>query len=245
MAYARRRAFILVFAIFATFILIAAFATIACMESRGAHPQARPGAEHESDSDGFPKVDWAAWHDINPDVVGWITIPGASIDLPIVQAHPEDPQFYLTHDVYGNVNFTGCPYLDWQCEGAGGLLRCRNSVVFGHNMGWSPDMFANLARYADGSFAEQNRLVLVQTPISRIRLHVQAADVIPGWDDIKRIDFDDDDDYRHWRDSCFERADVELPHDFTDDSELLTLCTCSYNYWSNERTLVYCTTVED
>ena len=234
----------LVVAILATTALLASLAAITGMEHRGAHPPARPDAgEPALAYEGFPRIDWTTWESINPDIVGWITVPGADIDLPIVQAHADDPQFYLAHDVYGNVNFTGCPYLDWECEGLGGLMKCPNSVVFAHNMGWNADMFANLARYADAAYARANREVLIQTPTEHIRLHVQAADVIPGWEDTKRIDFTDGDDFRMWMDERFSCADVELPHDFRNDTTLLTLCTCSYNYWSNERTLVYCTPV--
>jgi sortase B len=190
--------------------------------------------------DGFPAVNWKRWMEVNPDVVGWITVPGTGIDLPIVQAHAEDPCFYLTHDVYGEPNFTGCPYLDAACAETGGLLGCRNSVVFGHNMGWSRDMFADLDQFADPSFAAGHREVLIQTPESKSRLRVQAADVIPGWESAKRTDFDTQADFDSWWTERFEAADVRLADGPPRHHALLTLCTCSYNRWQDERTLVYC-----
>lgn len=44
---------------------------------------------------GFPEVDWDYWKSVNPDVIGWVTVPGTNIDSPIVQAHSDDPEYYL------------------------------------------------------------------------------------------------------------------------------------------------------
>ncbi|MEI3232096.1 MAG: hypothetical protein V8S24_13235, partial [Gordonibacter pamelaeae] len=36
-------------------------------------------------------IDWAYWTSVNPDVIGWIEVPGTSIDGPIAQA-PIEPR---------------------------------------------------------------------------------------------------------------------------------------------------------
>ena len=70
-------------------------------------PRAVQTAEAEAEDD-FPDVDWDWWKKENPDVIGWVTVPGAGIDLPICQARDEDPTFYLAHDAYGSWNIYGC-----------------------------------------------------------------------------------------------------------------------------------------
>ena len=91
----------------------------------------------EAADDGFPTVDWAYWQGVNPDVIGWITVPGTTINSPIVQAPTDDPDFYLSHDVYGNYNIYGAIYLDAECAEAG--LDSRNAVILGHHSGiWKP-----------------------------------------------------------------------------------------------------------
>ena len=221
------------------FTLVATCAVVASLEQRGAHPRHSPDTADATQSDGFPHIDWDTWQTVNPDVIGWITIPGTGIDHPIVQAHRSNPQFYLTHDVYGAQNFTGCPYLDASCENKG-LMRCPNSVVFGHNMGWNQDMFADLEYYGDRDFAAEHRVALLQTPEFKVRLSVQAADVIPGWESIKRTEFSSAGDFADWWHERYASALVRLAEDAPANGNLLTLCTCSYSQWQNERTLVYC-----
>ena len=89
-------------------------------------------AETTGDDDSFPVVDWDYWQGVNSDVIGWITVPGTTIDSPIVQAPKDDPDYYLKHDVYGNYNPHGAIYLDADCED--GLL-ARNAVIMGHHYG--------------------------------------------------------------------------------------------------------------
>ena len=50
-----------------------------------------PGADasvaaEEDPQSPFPEVDWDYWQGVNPDVIGWITVPGTTINSPIVQA---------------------------------------------------------------------------------------------------------------------------------------------------------------
>ncbi|MFR7652084.1 MAG: class B sortase, partial [Eggerthella lenta] len=57
------------------------------------------GAEDKAagEGDGSGGVDWGYWQSVNPDIIGWVTAPGAGIDSPIVQAHEGDPDHYLRY----------------------------------------------------------------------------------------------------------------------------------------------------
>lgn len=220
--------------------LAIALSAISYLGYRGSHPSPNPSGKGGASTGGFPQIDWAYWAQVNPDVIGWITVPGTAVNHPIVQAPSQDPDFYLTHDVYGEANFTGCPYLDAGCTEAGGLLRCPNSVIYGHNMGWSQEMFGELARYADKSWGKEHREVLLQTPDVHLRLEVQALAIVPGWDAVRRVEFTDDGDFACWWNARFEESDVWYEPNPLASRNLVTLCTCSYSRWENERTLVYC-----
>jgi sortase B len=234
-----RRAAVTV-AVLSAFTLVTAVTAIGYLGYRGAHPSPNPLGRDATSSDGFPPVDWAYWTQVNPDIIGWITVPGTAIDHPIVQAHPQDPDFYLTHDLYGEPNYTGCPYLDARCDAVSGLLRCPNSVVYGHNMGWSREVFGDLLRYADKSWGEEHRDVLLQTPDARLHLKVQALAVVPGWDAMNRVEFSSDGDFAAWWSARFEDSELRYEAEPRTGRNLITLCTCSYSRWDNERTLVYC-----
>ena len=223
---------------------LVAVAGITCMmEHRGARPEGSPHAAR-ADEDGFPSIDWDRWMDVNPDIVGWITIPGTNVDAPIVRAPEDDPRFYLEHDVYGDPNFTGCPYLDADCCDRG-LLRCPNSVVFGHNMGWNQDLFGDLENYADAAYAAAHRDALIQTPDARFHLQVRAVETVSGDEPAKQTRFSSADDFSAWWHRRFSHAAVRLGGESLDGKRLLTLCTCSYGSLPDERTIVYCTVADE
>lgn len=197
-------------------------------------------APHEAD-DGSLDIDWDYWLSVNPDIVGWVSVPGTPVSYPVVQAPADDPTFYLHHDVYRQPNFAGVPYLDADCA-EGGLLGSRNAVIFGHNLGMGDQtLFAPFASYTDAAFATVHKTIMLQTPETTVTLEVHASKIMGGWELAKRTTFEGDADFKAWYADAYRSADVRLLGDAApqDIEGVFTFCTCSYNYWSNERTLVY------
>lgn len=186
--------------------------------------------------DGFSTVDWEYWLSVNPDIVGWVSVPGTDIDYPVVQASENDPTFYLDHDVYGGWNPYGCPYLDAGCaeRGIGSPL----ALMFGHHMN-DGSMFSAFASYSGRGFAEAHDEIVLQTPEEGIRLSVIAADVVDSNAEYKRLEFADDGELDSWLEGLLAEADVVLDDDASTDS-VKAFCTCSYGRWNgHERTIVY------
>lgn len=198
--------------------------------------EAQQDARREA-SGGFPEVDWDHWREVNPDVVGWVTIPGTKVDYPVVQARADDPDFYLHHDLRGRPSVYGTPYLDAGCA-EGGLLGSADAVVYAHHMD-DGTMFAAVSRYStDEGFARDHERVLVQTPGERAVLHVRFARVADASKARKRTSFSGAADHEAWYASELARAGVVLDVESRPDA-VVTLVTCSYNVFKNERTLVY------
>lgn len=213
-------------------------ASLCSMHDGAAHPDPAPrGAEAEAGEDPFPAVDWDYWRSVNPDVIGWITVPGTDVDYPVVMGPESEPDYYLRHDVYGRWNMWGCPYLDASCA-EGGLLHSRNAVVYGHHMR-DGTMFAQLAGYSDAAWARDHAEVLVQTPEERAVMRVFAADVVNAQKEQKVTEFADAGQYRAWLEKTVEDSRMVLDGDARPE-RVVTLCTCSYHYWGNERTLAFC-----
>lgn len=188
--------------------------------------------------DGFPEVDWDHWRSINADIIGWVTIPGTNIDHPIVQAQPSDPQRYLWHDIYGNQNPYGAIYLDAECANEG--LDSLNTVIFGHNMGgFDQGMFGDLEHYPEESFARTHQRILIQTPTWKRSASVGFVTVSSGRTLEKRLEFEDADDYQQWFNRCFENSTLKLSEAEPAPERNFTFVTCSYQYESDERTLVF------
>lgn len=189
------------------------------------------------DEDGFPEVEWEAYQAINTEVVGWITIPGTTIDSPIVQAQPDSPQYYLHHDYTGEPNEWGAVYIDADCENG---LDSPNVFLYGHNMSnHDSKMFGEIAMYSDYEFAAEHQEVLIQTPNWKKRISVAYSSITPGWEPSNRTSFVDKADFAQWLEQRYDSASMKLINDFESPEQVFILCTCSYTTYSDERTLVY------
>ena len=89
------------------------------------------------------KVDFESLKKINPDIVGWIHIPGTGIDYPIVQA--KDNTKYLHRTFRGKDSHVGAIFLDALCATD---FSSFNSIVYGHNLK-NGEMFGHLKKLYD------------------------------------------------------------------------------------------------
>lgn len=203
--------------------------------------------EESFTSDGFPVVDWEYWQSVNSDVIAWVTVPGTDIDYPIVQAHVSAPDYYNTHDVYGNYSIFGCPFLHADNEGDG-ILNSRNAVMQAHNINglWS-GMFSAFAAFTDRSYAQAHATVLLQTPTHKVTLTVFATEVIPyaGSDTSLVTTFAGDEAFAQYVTERVSNSSVVFDEQIPSD-KMWTFSTCSYLLTpSNERTVVHCSLVSD
>lgn len=210
-----------------------AFFLMQMAESGNPSPSGKAG-KVKVDKDDFPEVDWAYWKKVNPDVIGWVSVPGTNISSPIVQAHESDPEYYLHHDVYGKYNVYGCPYLDAKCTDG---LESQNAVVFGHHMN-DQTVFSAFSKYSSKDFASKHERILVQVPDGKATVKAKLAKVINGkTDKSKRTIFSSREDFEGWYSKVADSANVKL--DTTVPERTFTFVTCSYSRFANERTLVF------
>lgn len=186
--------------------------------------------------DGFVKVDWEYWKQINPDIVGWVNIEDTRINYPILRAPADDPTYYLHHDIYRNYSVYGVPYLD--VDDAQSDLLTLNAIIYGHHMD-DGSMFRDFASYDDEAYARDHSTVYLQTPAGKQCLKVAYACIIDGDATEKRTQFADEEEFRTWYEEQRSNACMVLDDTCT-PPYIVTFCTCSYHQFSNERTLVVC-----
>lgn len=231
----------------ATTLLLAAAGMFAVLQSWRSAAETPPSPNGDAtasasvagstDDSPFPTVDWDYWQGVNPDVIGWITVPGTTIDSPVVQAPADDPDYYLHHDVYRHYNPHGAIYLDADCTD--GLLS-RNAVIMGHHYGNDVDAapFGYIARYKDSGFAAAHATVYLQTPGWKKTYEVRFAQIVNGTKRNKFTSFADDAAFRSWYDGARDGAAMTLD-ETTEPQSVISLVSCSYNIWvKNERTVV-------
>lgn len=77
-----------------------------------------------------PQVNWAALKQINPDVVGWIQIPGTVVNYPVYQGKTNEQ--YLHTSATGEYSIGGQIFLDYENKAPG--LVDQQTVIYGHHL---------------------------------------------------------------------------------------------------------------
>lgn len=102
-------------------------------------------------------------YEINNYLVGYLVIPGAEVDLPVVQT-PDKPNYYLRRDFYTNEYSTpGCLYVREKCDV---FAPSDNVVIYGHAMR-NQTMFGQLHKFQDKAFWEEHQTFTFDTLYER------------------------------------------------------------------------------
>lgn len=186
------------------------------------------------DKNGFTDVDWNHVNDDADDgepIIGWIDVPGTKVNFPIVRGRGT---YFLHHDRYGKYSAFGTIYLDDDSDG--GLLDSDNGVIFGHHM-LGGKMFAPLSNYSNRDWAQEHPIVCIQTAEHKVIYQVCASRIINANNTKEITNFASVLEYKRWQQSEWNNSGMQL-NEFSSDRNI-TLVTCSYNFWKNERTITY------
>ena len=162
--------------------------------------------------------------DINPDVVGWIYVPGTDINYPVAQGSDNDYYLYRLFD--GTYNKAGSIFVDYRNDGA---LLDENTVLYGHHMR-NGSMFAQITGYTDQAFYEAHSYGILLTPDGNYVLEFFSGYVTGTDDTAWKMRFSSESEYAAWlngieKKSCF-ASDV-IP---ALSEQVLTLSACTYEY---------------
>lgn len=105
-------------------------------------------------------------HEKNRDTMGWLYVPGTTIDESVVQGFDND--YYLRRDFLGRNAFDGSYFLDYRTRLGERAQLSPNVVIYGHSMDDNPDgaRFSQLKKYLDVEYAKQNPYIYFTTPDS-------------------------------------------------------------------------------
>ncbi len=102
--------------------------------------------EDDPNMDILKDIDLEALREVNPDVVGWITVPESQINYPLMQG--TDNEFYLKHTWEKTPNASGSIFIEHQNSPD---LTDFNTIVYGHNMN-NGLMFGSLSSFANSHY---------------------------------------------------------------------------------------------
>ena len=104
----------------------------------------------------------------NPDLAGWLTVPGTRIDYPVMYS-PDEPERYLHANFEVSYSFAGLPFIDAACDPESG-----NRIIYAHNM-LDGSMFRTLLKYQQKDFWQRNPVISFNTLYEEQEYEVVAA----------------------------------------------------------------------
>ncbi len=179
-----------------------------------------PPAEEENRT---PSRNFEALWEVNPDVVAWISIPGTTIDYPVVQGL--DDKYYLRRMITGEWNIAGSIFLDAQCSPD---FSDPCSIIYGHNMRNST-MFSDLAKYKQQEFYDTYPIGQLETPEGIFEIKFFSGFVADSghkvWDLSQARE-----DFPSWVSEMAGQSQFQSGVVPRETDRILVLSTCSYEF---------------
>ena len=199
---------------------------------------ARENTIEEEPCDPTPLPQYQALYDRNHDFFGWLSIPGTTVDYPVMHS-PDRPQQYLEHDFDGNFAYAGVPFMDGDCKRDGNLY-----LIYGHRMR-NGSIFGGLVVYMDKSFWEKQPMINFDTVyeertyvvIVAMRAKVLESGDRDGFRYYNYTSLDTESDFDEYMRQAKKLAMYDTGMTASYGDELLVLSTCD-NYTQEGRFVV-------
>lgn len=159
----------------------------------------------------------------NKNIVGWLKIENTNIDYPVVQA--QDNEFYLDHDFYGKRNSQGSIFMDFRNRID---LDNKHTIIYGHHMK-NRTMFDDLSFFRDKEFFEKNKTFMMKSLYEEHTYQIFSTHVYENDPYIIKTRFNND-EFLLFIQLIKEKAEYDTGVNITDDDQVLTLITCSYDF---------------
>lgn len=168
-------------------------------------------------------MDFSALRQQNPDVLGWILIPGTRVSYPVVQG--TDNSYYLDHTWRGGKNSVGAIFME--CRNSSDLSDF-NTIIYGHRMN-NRSMFGTLSQYKSRSYWQAHPYVYLTDDSGTHRYEIFAAGEVSVDSDVYRLGLRSSSGRQSFLDSCLSLSALNTgvtPHVY---DKVLTLSTCTGN----------------
>lgn len=212
--------------------------------------EAPPGKDEnqegtDSEKHTLPEIlpEYEQLYGMNPDLAGWLYIEDTCIDYPVMQT-PEDENYYLRRDFYGEDNRNGCLILDTQSFAGIGICEnnydrgqnpTTNLIIHGHTMRTGA-MFGDLDLYKDKEYGLSHKMICFDSLYEKREYELISAFYSqvyePESDEFKYYSFfqaDTEEEFHNWYENIKKRALYETGVTAEYGDEFITLSCCSYH----------------
>lgn len=183
----------------------------------------------------FQKIDklWANLLKINPETVGWLTVPSTKIDYPIVQA--KDNIYYLNRNFNRVRNIYGWVYMDYRNN----INKAdQNTIIYAHRTS-NGLMFGSLSNVLNPSWFEktENHYISFNTPLENNFWQIFSVYTIRETNDYLYTNFENDAQRMEFFTKLENRSIYDFGVNVSPLDQILTLSTCFEN--SSKRLVVH------
>lgn len=177
------------------------------------------GRRWELDKEGLELI-----RNYNEDTVGWLEIPCANVDHPVVQSYDND--FYLHRDFYKGYRYAGTMFMDYRNELSG---KYQNIIVYGHHMG-DGSMFGKLGNYLNQNVYERNKTFTFITPDT-----VYTCEIFAVYQCLTDFPYAQpvlvtEENFLNYIEMCREASIYQTDVEIGADDMVITLSTCDKRY---------------
>ena len=198
----------------------------------------------DGDASGAPIVDFDTLAQTNPDVVGWIYVPGTAINYPVVQT--DNNTKYLSTLFDGTANPVGAIFLDCDNEAPG--MVDQQTTLYGHHMRDS-SMFHIIADSADQSVFDGIEYAFYVTRDGAYKFKPLLTRVVEdSYQKARTPNFEDEDGLKTYLSEMIDGASAvasDAESRAAKADKVLTLITCSPSALRNKRAVMILTPVEN
>lgn len=164
----------------------------------------------------------------NTEACAWLSIANTSINYPVAQATKQKPEFYLTHNLWGESNLIGCLYIDRRTNKSANHI-----LVFGHRTGLEQSMFSELRlSYEQSEFDMLGNLAWEtrSAPYTTTYKPLCAFKTDENNQQIQQFDFDSTSKLQDWLNEIIDSSSTQSQNAkklIASASRAITLVTCS------------------
>lgn len=160
-----------------------------------------------------------------PDAIGWIYCANSPIDYGVVRA--EDNDYYLHRFYDGSYSVGGSLFADC-CNSRD--FSDQNTVIYGHNMS-DKTKFGLLIYYKEQYYYDEHPVMYLNTPDMNYRLEIFTTFLTDADSDVYTFTFESEEAYGAWLQRVIAESDIKCNVSVTTKDRVVTLSTCSYEYY--------------
>ena len=173
------------------------------------------------------------------DLVAYIKVPNTDIDDPVVQS--KDNNYYLRKNIYGEYSFSGCYFVDYECDMAN---LSQNTIIYGHNLRDKSRLFGQLTRYKKLDFYKKSPVISFDTKTQEHKWKVFSVFLTNNKkEDGEKFyyldpNFKTQADFLKFATEITRRSIINTPVDVLENDKILLLSTCDYTVDNDWRLVI-------